>query len=99
MPTMYARCSNFMSGATSSAGVNCKVLIVGESEDDVYEKVIEHMTGAHSDKLRTPSGGQASPRELENTIRRCIFTKGTKTLHNRGPDAESNHSSVPWKHD
>ena len=92
MPTMYARCSNFMSGATSAVGVNCKFMAIGESEDDVYEKVIEHMSTAHLDKLRTPSGGQASPRELENTIKRCIFTKGTKTIHNRGPDPEANHS-------
>ena len=92
MPTMYARCNNFMSGATSAVGVNCKFIAIGESEDDVYEKVIDHMTAAHLDKLRQPSGAQASPRELENTIRRCIFTKGTKTIHNRGPDQEANHS-------
>ncbi len=92
MATMYARCNNFMSGATSGAGLNCKFMAIGESEDDVYEKVIEHMESAHLEKFLTPSGAQASPRELENTIRRCIFTKGTKMLHNRGPDAESNHT-------
>lgn len=92
MPTMYARCSNFMSGATSAAGVNCKFMAIGESEDDVYEKVIQHLTDAHLDKLRRPDGSQASPRELEQTIKYCIMTKGTKNIHNRGPDAESNHS-------
>ena len=85
MPTMYARCNNFMSGATSMVGVNCKYMAIGESEDDVYELVIEHMSTVHSDKLK-------DPRELEKTIRRCIFTKGTKTIHNRGPDAAANHS-------
>ena len=92
MPTMYARCDNFMSGATSSAGVNCKFMAIGESEDDVYEKVIDHLTDTHLEKFLTPTGEQGSPRELENTIRRCIFTKGTKTIHNRGPDPEANHS-------
>lgn len=92
MPIMYARCDNFMSGATSSVGVNCKFMAIGESEDDVYEKVIEHLTDTHSEKFLTPTGQQGSPRELENTIRRCIFTKGTKTMHNRGPDPEANHS-------
>ena len=85
MPIMYARCDNFMSGATSSAGVNCKFMAIGESEEDVYEKVIEHLTEAHLEKFRTPSGGQASPRELENTIKRCIFTKGTKVFGTRAP--------------
>ncbi len=92
MATLYARCNNFMSGATSGAGLNCKFMAIGETEDDVYEKVIEHMESTHLEKFLTPSGAQASPRELENTIRRCIFTKGTKMLHNRGPDAESNHT-------
>ncbi len=92
MPTMYARCNNFMSGATSGVGQNCKFIAIGESEDDVYEKVIDHMGTTHADKMLTPTGELASPRELENTIRRCIFTKGTKTIHNRGPDAEANHS-------
>jgi hypothetical protein len=92
MPTMYARCNNFMSGATSGVGLNCKFMAIAESEDAVYEQVIEHMETAHLEKFRTPSGAQASPRELENTIRRCIFTRGTKTLHNRGPDSESNHT-------
>ncbi len=92
MATMYARCNNFMSGATSGAGLNCKFMAIGETEDDVYEKVIEHMSSTHAEKFMTPSGAQGSPRELENTIRRCIFTKGTKMLHNRGPDAESNHT-------
>ena len=92
MPTMYARCNNFMSGATSAVGVNCKFMAIGESEDEVYEQVVAHIETTHADKLRQPSGALASPRELENTIRRCIFTKGTKTIHNRGPDQESNHS-------
>ena len=92
MPVMYARCDNFMSGATSSAGVNCKYMAIGESEEEVYEMVITHLTESHMEKFMTPSGGQGSPRELENTIKRCIFTKGTKNIHNRGPDAESNHT-------
>ena len=85
MPTMYARCSNFMSGATSAVGVNCKDILIGESEDEVYEKVVQHLETIHADKVQ-------DARELENTIRRCIFTKGTKTMHNRGPDAAANHS-------
>ncbi len=85
MPTMYARCNNFMSGATSGVGLNCKFIAIGESEDDVYEKVVEHIDTVHADKMD-------DARELENTIRRCIFTKGTKTIHNRGPDPEANHS-------
>lgn len=85
MPTMYARCSNFMSGATSGVGVNCKALILGESEDEVLQRVFEHLETIHPDKVE-------DARELENTIRRCIFTKGTKTIHNRGPDREYNHS-------
>ena len=85
MPTMYARCNNFMSGATSGVGLNCKFMAIGESEDDVYEKVVDHMSTTHSDKID-------DPRELENTIRRCIFTKGTKMIHNRGPDPEANHT-------
>ena len=92
MPTMYARCNNFMSGATSGVGLNCKFMAIGESEDDVYEQVVAHIEASHADKLMTPSGAQASPRELENTIKRCIFTRGTKMIHNRGPDEESNHS-------
>ena len=43
------------------------------------------MSNIHADKID-------NPRELENTIKRCIFTKGTKMIHNRGPDAEANHS-------
>lgn len=85
MPTMYARCNNFMSGAISAVGVNCKFIAIAESEDDVYLKVIDHIGTVHSDKLDDPTN-------MEKTIRRCIFTKGTKTIHNRGPDAAANHS-------
>ena len=92
MHTMYARCNNFMSGDISSAGLNCKFMAIGESENEVYEQVIEHMNGTHADKMLKPSGELADARELENTIRRCIFTRGTKNIHNRGPDADSNHT-------
>ena len=89
MPQMYARCNNFMSGATASVGNNCKYIAIGESEDQVYELVVEHLNTVHADKFK--DGGNTAE-ELENTIRRCVFTRGTKTIHNRGPDPEPNHS-------
>ena len=60
MPTMYARCDNFMSGATSAVGVNCKYIAIGESEEDVSEKVIAHLEATHLEKFKTLPGGQAS---------------------------------------
>ena len=77
MPTMYARCNNFMSGATMAAGQTCKYMAIGESEQEVFDQVIEHLGTVHADKVKNPM-------ELENTIRRCIFTKGSKVFGTRG---------------
>lgn len=76
MPQMYARCNNFMSGATSSVGVNCKYIANGESEQQVMDDVINHLSAVH----------KTDGNEMINTIKRCIFTKGTKVFHNRGPE-------------
>ena len=89
MPQMYARCNNFMSGATATPGDNCKYIALGESEDEVYGLVVEHLNTVHADKFK--DGGYTAA-DLENTIRRCVFTKGTKPIHNRGPDPDATHS-------
>ena len=75
MPVMYARCNNFMSGATSSVGVNCKYMATGESEQQVLDQVIEHLSSVHN----------ADGNEMVNTIKRAIFTKGTKVFGTRAP--------------
>ena len=75
MPQMYARCNNCMSGATSAVGVNCKYIATGDSEQQVMDDVISHLSSVH----RTDGN------DMVNTIKRCIFTKGTKVFHNRGP--------------
>ena len=77
MPTMYARCNNFMSGATMAAGQSCKFMAIGESEQDVFDQVIAHLKNTHSDKVEDPL-------EMTNTIKRCIFTKGEKVFGTRG---------------
>ena len=77
MPTMYARCNNFMSGATMAAGQSCKYMTIAESEQEVFDQVIQHLKDVHSDKVDDPM-------ERENTIRRCIFTKGEKVFGTRG---------------
>jgi len=77
MPTMYARCNNFMSGATSAVGVNCKYIAIGESQNEVYTQVLDHLKNIH--QVEDPS-------ELENNIKRCIFTRGTKVFGTRAPD-------------
>ena len=59
MPQMYARCNNFMSGATASVGNNCKYIAIGESEDQVYELVVEHLNTVHACLLYT----SPSPRD------------------------------------
>ena len=75
MPEMYARCNNFMSGATMSVGVPCKHIVKGESEQEVMDEVIKHLSSVHN----------TDGNEMINTIKRCIFTKGTKAILNRGP--------------
>lgn len=74
MPQMYARCNNFMSGAASSVGVNCKFIAIGESEDEVLTQVYEHLGSVHN----------VDGQELTNNIKRCIFTRGTKVFGTRG---------------
>ncbi len=81
MPQMYARFNNFMSGATSAVGLNCKFMAIGESEDEVLNQVYDHMSSVH----------HQDGHELENTIRRCIMAKGTKVFGTRGPEEEH-----PW---
>ena len=75
MPQMYARCNNFMSGATSAVGVNCKYIAIGESEQEVVDLVVDHLGTIHS----------VDGNEMINNIKFCIFTRGTKVFHNRGP--------------
>ena len=77
MPIMYARCNNFMSGAIMAAGQSCKYMARGESEKEVFDQVITHLKEVHSDKVDDPM-------EMENTIKRCIFTKGEKVFGTRG---------------
>ena len=85
MPISYARCNSFMSGATSAVGVNCKFMAQAESEAQVLEQVYEHLSSVH----------KIDGHEMVNTITRCIFTKGTKNFHNRGPEEDK-----PWtRHD
>ena len=74
MPQMYARCNNFMSGAASSVGVNCKFIAIGESEDEVLTQVYDHLGSVHN----------VDGQELTNNIKRCIFTRGTKVFGTRG---------------
>jgi len=75
MPQMYARCNNFMSGATSAVGVNCKYIASGESEQQVMDQVMNHLSSVH----------HVDGHEMTNTIKRCIFTKGTKVFGTRAP--------------
>ena len=74
MPQMYARCNNFMSGAASSVGVNCKFIAIGESENEVLTQVYDHLGSVHN----------VDGQELTNNIKRCIFTRGTKVFGTRG---------------
>lgn len=75
MTQMYARCNNFMSGAVSTAGVNCKFIAVGESEQEVVDQVIKHLGDVH----------HTDGNEMINNIKRCIFTRGTKVFGTRAP--------------
>ena len=81
MPQMYARCNNFMSGATSAVGVNCKYIAIGESEQQVLDQVFDHLSSVHN----------VDGHEMVNTITRCIMAKGTKVFSTRGPEEEK-----PW---
>jgi predicted small metal-binding protein len=81
MPQMYARCNNFMSGATSAVGVNCKYIAIGESEQEVLDQVMNHLNEVH----------HIDGKELENNIKACIFTRGTKVFGTRAPDAHATH--------
>jgi predicted small metal-binding protein len=81
MPQMYARCNNFMSGATSAVGVNCKYIAVGESEQEVLDQVMKHLDEVH----------HVDGKELVNNIKACIFTRGTKVFGTRAPDAHAHH--------
>ena len=74
MPQMYARCNNFMSGAASAVGVNCKFIAIGENEDEVLDQVYDHLGSIH----------YVDGKELTNNIKRCIFTRGTKVFGTRG---------------
>ena len=74
MPQMYARCNNFMSGAASAVGVNCKFIAIGENEDVVLGQVYDHLGSIHN----------VDGKELTNNIKRCIFTRGTKVFGTRG---------------
>ncbi len=78
MPDVYyARVSNFLSDPRD------RFIAVGESEDEVYQKLVDY--------LLSPEGQERyhidDPKELENNMRTCIFKKGTKSIHNRPPDA------------
>ena len=74
MPQMYARCNNFMSGAASAVGVNCKFIAICENEDEVLDQVYDHLGSIHN----------VDGKELTNNIKRCIFTRGTKVFGTRG---------------
>ena len=74
MPQMYARCNNFMSGAASAVGVNCKFIAIGENEDEVLDQVYDHLGSIHN----------VDGKELTNNIKRCIFTRCTKVFGTRG---------------
>ncbi len=79
MPDIYyARPSNFLSDPRD------KTIIVGESEDEVLQKMYEYLSSPAAQE-RYP--GVGDPTELEKNIRTCIFKKGTKAIHNRPPDA------------
>ena len=78
MPQMYARCNNFMSGATSAVGVNCKYIAIGESEQEVLDQVVEHLGTVHN----------TNGNDMINNIKRCIFTRGTKVFGTRAPQEQ-----------
>ena len=83
MPDIYyARPSNFLSDPRD------RTVITGESEDEVLTKMYEYLSSPAAQE-RYP--GVEDPTELENNIRKCIFKKGTKAIHNRPPDAEHAH--------
>lgn len=75
MAEHYARCNNFMSGAVSSPGVNCNYMARGATQEEVLEQVMTHLSGVHS----------VDGNDLVETIKRCIFERGTKAILNRGP--------------
>ena len=83
MPDVYyARPSNFLSDPRD------RTVITGGSEDEVLQNMYEYLSSPAA-KERYP--GVEDPTELENNIRKCIFKKGTKAIHNRPPDAEHAH--------
>ena len=83
MPDVYyARPSNFLSDPRD------RTVITGDSEDDVLQKMFAYLS---SPAARERYPGVEDPTELENNIRKCIFKKGTKAIHNRPPDADGAH--------
>lgn len=83
MPDVYyARPSNFLSDPRD------RTVITGDSEDDVLQKMFAYLSSPEA-QARYP--GVDDPTELENNIRKCIFKKGTKAIHNRPPDADGAH--------
>ena len=75
MPTSYARCNNFLSGATSAPGVNCAFMARAESEQEVIDQVFSHLKDVHS----------LDGNDLIETIKRCVFTRGSKVFGTRDP--------------
>ena len=83
MPDVYyARPSNFLSDPRD------RTVITGGSEDEVLQNMYAYLS---SPAARERYPGVEDPTELENNIRKCIFRKGTKAIHNRPPDAEGAH--------
>ncbi|MCY3692011.1 MAG: hypothetical protein OXI54_08520 [Chloroflexota bacterium] len=85
MPDVYyARPSNFLSDPRD------RTVIIGDSEDDVLQKMVAYLSSDEA-RSRYPEGYIEDPADLENNIRKCIFRKGTKAIHNRPPDADGAH--------
>jgi hypothetical protein len=83
--TYYARVSNFLSDSRD------RFIAVGESSDEVLQKMNEYLVS----EAAVARYGVLDPKELEQNIRTCIFQKGTKALHNRGPDSRYYHDAPP----
>jgi hypothetical protein len=86
MPDVYyARVSNFLSDSRD------RFIAQGESADEVLGKMNAYLTS----EVAIARYGVLDPEELEQNIRTCIFQKGTKALHNRGPDSRYYHDAPP----
>ena len=83
--TFYCRVSNFLSDPRD------RFIAVGETADECLAKMNEYLTS----EAAVARYGVINPHELEQNIRTCIFQRGTKAIHNRGPDSRFYHDPPP----